>query len=990
MSSSKLPLVALLVILAGVVTFMMMQGDDNDPVGILPVANDSVEPESPAEVADKGSENRTAQPREAAAARTALPSATEAPELDPELQAEMAGFEGRVLHHDGTPAGEHRVILYRFDTNGIMGEINDVLSDEVIDPDVDAGEAMTDVEGRFKISGVWPRSVYLLYAGVGGENPTAKVVERTPRNREVIDLGDIYLRDGAIVTGIIVDEDEAPIAGALVRIVDLPPQIMQMVPIERFDPEGAIIVQERQSLLVLEMPSWVKKRFDQLPLPAALTAADGSFRVTGIEPGNNNVVVATKRGLLSVIRPGIQLKAGKEKDLGSLRMELGEEVYGSVTDASGDPIAGAEILIAQGGAVGEVHFSAPPMRSSADGSFTAAGFKTGKVIAAARRRPGDPWVISNAQSVMRDLNIVLSQGHNLTVRLNSTAGRPIENVELDLFPGRSNDGAIVMKRFGFSKPVATEDNLEILPDGRYRFTDIPAGDYQLIARAPGHAVGGQQIKLTAHAETTLQLEPESGLMVRATQRNGTPIRSVMIYVETRGERRQQVGDMPIPAGRTDSDGRIAVAGVTRGTFRLSARHPRYGWVHADANIPGPEVHLIFDEPGSIVGVLTEKGQVPDPAKWTLVAQRSGQRGAMPEMPKMTMAGAEGAFEMTGLQPGEYRIEVIESLQKFSTPGSFMQSMVMGGRLAGMQQQTYIVASGQTTHVSLDTEKGPTVVDGPSGRISGTMMVNGLPAEGMAVTGWSNGRVHATVDASGQFDLGQVRVGHIYLEAMDPKRVTILSQGSLWSNSVQVEENKDHTLNINIQTGSLTGMVIAPDGSPATGTQVRVRGQIAGQAKNSGTAHFNAISDENGQFEFDQVPAGKFNITAEHEQLGSGYVETFDLTTGPQRRDVRLEATVVVTGHLDRKSLGENITYCWLTFQAESGNGDQKWTQLGEDGTFQVDNLIPGSYHATVWVNYDGSPGAQFEQTARIQVGTGGLDGITLHMQKIVPKPQTGK
>ena len=63
----------------------------------------------------------------------------------------------------------------------------------------------------------------------------------------------------------------------------------------------------------------------------------------------------TPKYLREVILPNIE--AGAKKDVGQLRMREGEEVYGKVSDSAGQPVAGAQVLIAQGGAVSQMVFA---------------------------------------------------------------------------------------------------------------------------------------------------------------------------------------------------------------------------------------------------------------------------------------------------------------------------------------------------------------------------------------------------------------------------------------------------------------------------------------------------------------------------------------------------------------------------------------------------------------------------------------------------------
>ena len=988
MNLPKLPIVISLAVIAGLVAYLMMPAG-GDAMDTRPGAEQHEEPAAPPRTEDAAAATDDVMVREAIASR-AVTSRAAGAELDPALAVEMAGFRGRVLHHDGTPAADHRVVLYRFDPDVLIGQPEDLLDDRSIAPDVDAGDALTDAEGRFSLEGVWPRSVYLLHAGVGADNPTPMIIERTPSNREVVDLGDIVLRDGAVVTGTIVDEDGAPVSGAVIHVLDIPAQMLQMVPVDRFDPEGALIMRRADvgMEVVFEMPAWIKQRYEQLPIPTAISGEDGTFRVTGIPPGNNNSLLARHHGMLPGTRPGLSLKAGAEKDVGSVRMKLGEEVYGSVRDEAGEPIAGAEVLIGQGGMFGAVHVAGRSIRTAADGSFSASGFKTGKIVAAARRGSDQVWVITDDQSVMKDLDIVLPTGHDLTVRVTRAGGQHVGAAQLTLLPAPDRREALMMKRFGMTTPIITEEGPEALEDGQYRFKEVLAGNYVVLARAPGHAISSLSVEVAADTSATIELQPETQLTVFVTHRNGTPIGAASVYVEQRGERRMDVGNIPTLAGRTGSDGRLAVQGVPRGEIRLAVRHPRYGWVQEETEISGPtERHLTFDDPGAIEGVLTDGGELPEQGEWAIVSNRTGHVEAMPEMPRITTADAQGSFSITGLQPGEYRLDVIESLSKYTTIGAMMPNMGMTTTYTfGQEQPTVIVSAGQTAHVTLDANPGTAPIDGPAGQVSGTVMIDGMPAEGMLVTVYGERQLKVTVDASGHFDLRQVPAGYVSVQGhkIDGEaNMFSVANGVMWQRHVQVEENGQHSVTVDLQTGGLTGDVIGHDGSPAVGAQV----SLLSNNKEQGTAYFSAVSDEQGQFTFTGLPTGTYHLSAAHAALGSAAVQEIELGGGTHRCSVNLVATVTVKGHIDRKIFGEDPGHSWLTLNTESGPSGQSWSQIDEDGGFEFTNVIPGTYQVRAWVYYDDSPGKEFEYPSPLQIGATDINGLILPLREIKNEPR---
>ena len=128
----------------------------------------------------------------------------------------------------------------------------------------------------------------MLHAGIGTDAPTYQVVTRTPGPGEVVDLGDIVLPNAGVITGTVLDDNGDPLPGALVRCADLPGALAAFFPIERFDPNGALLVREKNSpVRVVEMPAWVAKAVEELPFPRALTDSDEEGRLQRVAAGSD-------------------------------------------------------------------------------------------------------------------------------------------------------------------------------------------------------------------------------------------------------------------------------------------------------------------------------------------------------------------------------------------------------------------------------------------------------------------------------------------------------------------------------------------------------------------------------------------------------------------------------------------------------------------------------------------------------------------------------
>src|SRR5262249_21208384 len=258
-------------------------------------------------------------------------------------------------------------------------------------------------------TGVWPRAFYLLFAGIGTDAPSHRLLPHSPGPGEIVDLGDILLDDAAVLTGIAVDEDDHPVEGALGRAVDLPALVRTFFPFERLGPPSARLA--REDVRVIEFPAWVKAAWEHLPIPSTRSGADGAFRLVGVAPGNNLVAVA-KPGLLADVRGGLQLKPGEVHDVGKVRLKRGEELTGKVVAGDGKPVAGAEVV------AGNVSHSAPIDvarrigATDAEGRFAAEGFQEGNVSVAARRSPRDPWVVVTSQPIRREVVVTLPAQHS--------------------------------------------------------------------------------------------------------------------------------------------------------------------------------------------------------------------------------------------------------------------------------------------------------------------------------------------------------------------------------------------------------------------------------------------------------------------------------------------------------------------------------------------------------------------------------------------------
>ncbi|HEB54282.1 MAG TPA: hypothetical protein ENI87_13600, partial [bacterium] len=882
---------------------------------------------------------------------------------DPEIQEGLCGFRGRVVDHRKVPVADCGVRLYRGALDSLLRAGPDLFRERSgFEPQFIAGETRTGGDGEFLIRGVWPRGVYMLFAGIGTDAPTHQVVTEVPSPGEVVDLGDVVLNDAGVITGVVVDEDGDPLAGALVRAADIPGTLAAFFPAERLDPEGALLIRERSApVQVVEMPAWVRRVFEHLPIPSTTSGSDGRFRLVGVVPGSN-MLATTARGFLSDVKPSVLVRAGSEKDVGRIRMRRGEELVARVVDEKGEPVPGAEVLA--GSTISMVPFDLASRVGETDGEgyVEATGFSPGNVTVAARRSRSDDWVLAEPQSIIRDVVVTLPAHYAVTVVVQRDDGTPVDAPNFRLLRGRSGDGAAELFLLGFVEPVSLVDRLHKRDDGRWQITDLAKGRYTLLANAAGLATGSTTSDIAGvDAEATVKLAVPTRFSVVVLDSEERPIRNAAVFAEPRG---RSIIDMPVNCGRTDATGRLLIDDLEADSLRISAEHPRWGVVNGEVK-KDEELVLHMQAPGTLRGELSENGKPPLPGKFTVAVLRQrngGPRGPLESVPQLVTATGDGRFEVARLQPGSYSVAAVTSLDILRSPGAMFALGKAMYATTNVPVEHVDVASGEVSLVRIEVGEQP--LEGPTATLHGTVMVNGRAAEGYLVTAWlGSRRLAATVDPHGRFDFGLVSAGVGNVQVLGGELV--FGRSALWESAIELQEAESRELTIDIAVTTVAGICLLPDGSPAAGMSVRMRGKTQATGGSQGSVSLRTRTVGNGRFRFEQVPAGVYELEVSGrsgEERWRGRLEGVEVEAGVPLADLRvpLESEMVVRGRLDFQGLPDGVQWGRLTFhrlQARDPTGAKGQSSRSafcqQDRPFVVHGLEPGRYRVSLRTYGDG-------------------------------------
>ncbi len=932
-----------LLALGAALYLVFSDGEVVDPVEV-PVSGDAVErvtEDDGPRIADVAPAPSSAGKREAVVpnARPGVAAETTMPER---YRRALGTITGRVVEASGEPVGDVPVALYRFQRTDFATDVGS-LFDGGPAPRVAArhGETVTDDAGRFQFTGVFPESFAALGIDVHGPRATARFVDHLPSAGETVDLGDVTLERSVTFKGVVEDLDGEPVPNALVRATNLPRLIFDFgAAYARRDASFVVKEWRAETWDVYEPRPWMRELFDDLPIPQTRTDDEGAFVLEAVPVGLGSIVVQ-KEGYVSRVHGPVPTGESGERDVGTIRVDHGDEIAGRVVDASGAPVAGVRVL-AGPMLMGEVGLVWPLGVTGSDGRFAAEGFDDKPHFVCARADDAIDWkVLEGVQAGFGELAVMLDPAYDLTISVVDAAGKVVADPTLLLRPTFDPADAPV----AFS-PIPLADRLERNDDGTFVVRDLGARKYNVLARADGFAFARAEADLTAGpARAQLVLSPERTLDVRVMDgTTGEPLEWVNVSAH-RGDEWIRDDFFPLVSRRSDEDGMATLPGLRDGTYSIRAEHPDFSPAATPAELPmdGP-VELELRPGGTIVGRVHQGGRPPDVPRFLMLDQ-SGD-----EIPRFVVTDLEGKFRVTRLRPGTVRIEVFRRFAN-QAPNTYVENAM---RNVNAERRARVeVVEGQESTVDIDLLG--LGFDGPSARLSGSVERNGAPLVAASVSvrpesDWEQSRAVST-DANGRFDFGLVPAGVLWVH-LEPGSDSGRNFGGGIQQRIELAENESRELRFEFRTGRLVGRVETADGGVVAGAAIwasSVAAQGEEQVEPPQRIGLTASTDASGEFTFDSIPAGSFILSVHAEgfaRASHGPVQVSE-NVAPPPVVIQITKGVEVSGTI-RFPADHASAYLWIWAQAKDGGGYGDGAEIDEKtGKFTFKNLSPGEYQIMI-------------------------------------------
>jgi len=760
-------------------------------------------------------------------------------------------------------------------------------------------------DGFFSFDAEVPTPCVLVLHVQHPDHPPASFVRNLESSIPDLDVGYLVLDSGASAEGRVVGPDGMPLAGARVRLLPL-----------------------------MESPAALKDVAGTFfAARVATTDRSGGYRLDRIVPGDW-MLEAAADGHQTRRTSGFTLMPGPDQQLELVVLPRARSLRVQVVGPDGLPVDVAEVRAVEP-RTGRVHAAT---RTGA-GEHVVDGLSDGPVdleaFAPGFRRTFQRGTETDSPSVVR---LQLARGLAVRGRVTDTAGRPVEHFTVAVLPDegagaaaeRMEREARTQRRVLFQRmrelAATVEGRTEVMrllqqedarlaeqaaqreallgatadanalaslrlpeapapthwPNGAYEVGGLEDGRVQLVFLAPGLAPLWSDPFDLAGEDMIADVEFDAGRILQGNVRDssGQPVAgaSVRAFPRDRGvEAAMRMVASAVAPVVTGQDGSFTLRGVCDGNWQLVAT--------SDESVPvlGETLLVDADRSGILLQVRRHgslEGRVgiaPGAAALEVVAVPAvadASQGAI----RSGAVGPDGRYRIDGLGPGPHVVRLLH------VPSRSQRRTLLEQVRSGSVPADVVVAEGTVTPLDFGAPAPPGAV------LSGIVHDAGRPARGLVVA------VRVARPEAGEPDrlvtvaeTGLDPEGRFRVEDLPSGEVEVLVQlprsgaAVLSSRTCTLMAGTEQTLFLEVATCQLHGTVMLPDGMDATGLRARL--------VRAGDATVHEVTMAAGEFRFDRVPAGEWQLVV--EKPGLRHAQSVRLEPG-FRNEAVVDATAAGT------------------------------------------------------------------------------------------------
>lgn len=709
----------------------------------------------------------------------------------------------------------------------------------------------------------------------------------------------------ATVSGTVVDEAGRPVADAVLRAA-------------------------------LGRVDWRPGQAPPLPLPPARSGPQGEFRLE-VRPGRETKLTASHPRFTSSSLPLPELAPHASRKDVRIVLRQGLTGAGKVVDGTGQPIAGAEVLLA-------------PVRDpnalpsfDASESFTppATTDIAGRFVVE-HRDPGTYNLIAAARGFASTLvpGIELAAGSSQPIDLGTVTlapGLTLEGFVVDP-QGRPIAGAQVLG--GGSSSRWVEDGILSAADGSFSIPDLQRGDKVTLSVSKKGYAGARLSDLEVPRAEPLRIVLEPGVRItgRVVNEAGDPLANAAISLFRMDN--QLVGSMG-PAGsfaamgRSEADGGFVLEPVKAGKHRIVVIAA--GFVEKEVSgleVAGSDLEdlqIVLSRGAVVAGhVAGPDGKSVAGARVQLV-EEEGQF-SLSRYFNSGQTDADGNYRLEGMAEGQRSIEVqAEGFQRLARDLEVR---------AGDNRLDFTLQAGH--------EVSGRVVDGAGEPVAGARVLLGSGEGDFATTFGGMGSLEDRSAADGSFRIGGVATGSYAVRA-EKEGYAPAALGPM-AVSGPLQGLKLELVPAGSVRGRLVGAELADLQSVSLAARSR-RWEGPRLSQRLGQVDFQ------GQYRIDGLAAGEWEVEARTESGLSAHGLVTVAAGTEAVLDLELERGLTLTGHVLRG--GEPVSGAHVMVISREGFGSGT---TDPQGAFRIQGLAAGENSLHLM---DFSSGLEHQETVEL-------------------------
>ncbi len=716
-------------------------------------------------------------------------------------------------------------------------------------------------------------------------------------------------------------------------------------------------------------PVGARPGYGGTPGTSGVTGKEAKFKIRGLRGGDYNLT-AHCEGYKTGTHGPVTVRPGKTVEGIEITLEKGLCVTGTVTDASGKPVKDVNISGYQPMTGRSAHTSAV---TDAEGRYTLSGFDEGAVHLNVNKE--GYWCedsnfrqvqagAENVDYVLKKCGAVKGKLVGLEKFESFQITAKLEGADISVEPPTDPSDEEAMMRYRRAM-MRRSGNTEGFHDEEGKFEiHLPPGTYTLTAGGRGFASGKVTNINVEEGKTVEGVEIKVGLGCRVivtvlTKKDRKPVSAAMVNLQPTVHDPAEYEEYGPGAwsnnyGHTDEDGKATITGIKAGTCSLSVNHEKYAETRPRSVVvsegEATEVEVLLSLGASITGtVIDADGEPVKNARLTAYPSNpeEGMMGGFGSM-KEAQTDKSGEYTITGLAAGTHVVSV-----RIGQEAGF-------GPFGGVNTKSVEVP--EEGSVTCDFNLKSLV------KVYGMITRAGKPVKECHLIffpgnlGESEENEEETPGMFMPSAQASTKPDGTYVAMLAPGTYSItfysMMSGGQSSIKITVPDGKEYNFDYEIPATSVSGVVLMPDGSPATGTFVLLKkpdSDIDPDSTNPmeimSSMGGQAAVGPDGKFTIASAKPGTWNLVAIKDGYSPAVIENVQITDGVDlsNLELKLSAGGNICGTITDEDGLPVSRVSVIAMPAEEGSvptvmfGMAGHAETDESGKFTLGGLVDGQY-----------------------------------------------